>query len=321
MKQKIDIHQEVTDRFIAALEAGTQPWQMDWISAAPKRSCKTPYQGINILLLGMAQEAGGYTNPHWLTFNQAKSLGGMVRKGEKGARIVFYKRLSVDAKEGERADADGKRSFGFLKFYTVFNVEQCDDLPADKFPLSAAPMSEEMRDAVAEEALRSTGATIREGGGAAYYTETTDSVHMPDFTMFKSVSGYLATLAHELIHWTGPAKRLARPMFKDYAKGRTHRAEEELVAEIGAAFVCARLGIAGDHFESHAAYVASWLKALKNDKRAIFKAAALAQTAADMVLENADTPPSIKAPATPAPTPAPVMQIQPQLQPQGQLAF
>lgn len=315
MKTQIDIHQQVTDRFIEALEAGTKPWEMDWINFSATRACGQPYRGINVLLLGMAAEAQGFKNPHWLTFKQAQELGGAVRKGEKGTRIVFFKRLSVKAAPGDRrADDEGNRSFGYLKFYTVFNADQCDGLPADKFQIPQAVLSDEMRDAVAEEALRSTGATIREGGTAAYYTETTDTVHMPDFCMFKSVSGYLATLAHELIHWTGPAHRLDRPMFADYSKGREHRAKEELVAEIGAAFVCARLGIAGDHFESHAAYVASWLQALKNDKRAIFKAATLAQDAADMVLANAGTAPAPEqahqAPeqqAEPTPAPAPAM--------------
>lgn len=307
-KPKIDIHQEVTDKFIAALEAGTKPWEKDWLNAMPTRSTGEEYRGINVLLLSMSGAAKQCGNPHWITFKQAKELGGKVRKGEKGTRIVFYKKLAIHDPENPKADDSGKVQIPMLRHYTVFNVEQIDGLPSGKFPLPNPAMSDEMRDAVAEEALRSCGAEIREAGSGAFYDRIGDYVQLPEFSMFKSVGGYLATLAHELTHWTGAAHRLDRTKGKRF--GDSDYAFEELVAEIGAAFICARLGIAGDHFESHAAYVSSWLKALKDDKKLIFKAAALAQTAADMVLANASADKSDKpsAPAQPAPKADPVPQ-------------
>lgn len=308
--KKIDIHQQVTDRFIEALEAGVKPWACEWMAILPKRSCGTDYRGLNILLLSMTAAARCYQSPYWLTFQQAKALGGMVRKGERSTRIVFYKKLAVDAEGDARADENGLRHIPTLRYYNVFNVDQIDGLPADKFPMPAAILSEDMRDAIAEEALRSCGAEIREGGSGAFYDRSADRVHLPDFSAFQTVGGYLATMAHELTHWTGAPHRLAR---KKGAKfGDADYAFEELVAEIGAAFICARLGIAGDHFESHAAYVGSWLRALKNDKKLIFKAAGLAQAAADLVLANAAADAAQiepKAIETPAPTPAAARQL------------
>lgn len=302
MSQNRDIHQEITDRFIAALEAGTRPWQCDWITGGlPTRSTGDHYQGMNVLLLRMVAADRGYTNPHWLTFKQAKALGGSVRKGEKAAPVIFYKQLVRDAKDGDsRVDENGQVRINMLRTYAVFNVAQIDGLPADKFPNAEPILNDFDRDNAAEAALRSCGADIREGGGAAFYRPSSDHVQMPEFVMFKSVGGYLATLAHELTHWTGASHRLDRT--KGQRFGDNAYAFEELVAEIGASFICARLGIAGDHFESHASYVASWLKVLKNDKTAIFKAASLAQAAADMVLANIDAP--IEAPAAPIATPA-----------------
>lgn len=313
-KTRIDIHQQVTDRFIAALEAGTRPWQCEWLTALPKRSCGTDYRGMNILLLGMSAAAQGFNNPTWMTFKQAKALGGAVRKGEKSTPIIFYKKLTIDAPGDPKANENGEKSIPMLRSYNVFNVDQIDGLPADKFMKPEAILSDDMRDAIAEEALRSCGADIREGGSGAFYRPSTDTVHMPDFALFTSVSGYLATLAHELTHWTGAKHRLDR--VKGVRHGDAKYAFEELVAEIGAAFICARLGVAGDHFESHAAYVASWLQALKNDKKMIFKAAALAQSAADMVLENAGAgaPGGEQVAATPPqPKPATIKQPEPVL--------
>lgn len=282
-----DIHQEITDRFIAAIEAGTKPWQADWITTGlPLRVTGQAYQGINTLLLGMIGAAKGYRNPTWMTFDQARKLGGCVRKGEKGSPVVFYKQYDKNAAEDDaRADDDGKVRVRVLRGYTVFNVEQIDGLPEGKFAVAEPILDPMQRDNDAESALRSCGADIREGGDRAYFDILADHVQLPEFVMFKSVGGYLATMAHELVHWTGHKSRLGREFGKQF--GDATYAFEELVAEIGAAFVCARLGIAGDHFESHAAYVGSWLKKLRSDKKAIFRAAALAQAAADLVLANA----------------------------------
>lgn len=279
---KFDTYQDVTNAIIAQLEAGTKPWRMDWQGGGltmPRRATGQHYRGINVLLLWASAQQQGLTGERWFTFNQAKALGGKVRKGSKGTRIVFFKPLEVrDAATGE------EKKIPMLRTYVVFNADQIEGLPAKYAPAPIIITPGMERDRAAEEALRSCGATITEGGGRAYYTPATDIVTMPDFERFASASGYLATLAHELCHWTGHKSRLDRFGTND----RTSYAFEELVAEMGAAFVGSRLGIVGEHIENHSAYLASWLKALRNDKRMIFKAATLAQAAADMVLANSD---------------------------------
>lgn len=308
---KFDTYQDVTDAIIAQLEAGKKPWQKPWSDGGlsmPRRITGQHYRGINVLLLWSSAMQQGLTGERWLTFNQAKALGAKVRKGAKGTRIVFFKPLAItDTATGE------EKKIPMLRTYVVFNSDQVEGLPAKyaPAPIVATPGIE--RDKAAEAALRSSGARIVEGGAGAFYTPATDIVTMPDFERFTSSSGYLATLAHELCHWTGHKSRLDR----FGANTRTNYAFEELVAEMGAAFVGARLGIVGDHIENHGAYLASWLKVLRDDKRAIFKAATLAQAAADMVLANAgmDDGPgndeddateaeAIAAPAEAAPKPA-----------------
>jgi antirestriction protein ArdC len=286
---KFDTYQQVTDRIVAALETGTKPWVKRWTASGaggfqmPHRCSGEPYRGINVLLLWIAYEERGFTGRHWLTFNQARQLGGMVRKGEKGAQIVFFKQLDVtdEGADGEERD----RKVPMLRTYTVFNVDQVDGLPDRLRPAPIAIVAGKERDAAAEAALRSTGADIREGGDGAFYVPSEDYVQLPDFDRFHSTSGYLATLAHELCHWTGHTSRLDRAQRNAF--GSKDYAAEELVAELGAAFVGARLGIAGEHIDNHAAYLASWLKALRGDKRAIFRAASAAQAAADLVLAKA----------------------------------
>lgn len=284
-----DLYQETTDRIIAAIEAGAAPWRCDWLqSGLPRRSTGQTYRGVNILLLGMSAAAQGFTNPHWITFKQAQELGGNVRKGEKGTGIIFFKTLARDAEEGDkRADENGQIHIPCLKGYTVFNVEQCEGLPASRFPAPAVLDRDPLeRDHWAEAAMRSCGAVIREGGEAAFYLPAMDYVQLPDFQRFRTVPGFLATMAHELVHWTGAKHRLARDQEGGF--GSLRYAAEELVAEIGAAFIGARLGFVGDHIESHAGYIDHWLKILRGDKRAIFRAAAAAQAAADLVLQKAD---------------------------------
>lgn len=298
---KIDTYQQVTDTIIAQLEAGTRPWQMDWNQGGlqmPHRVTGEAYRGINVVLLWMAAEEKRLTGRTWMTFKQAKDLGGCVRKGEKGTGIVFFKKITV--KDKHAIDPEATTQIPMLRGYTVFNSDQIDGLPAKyATPIPATGPSIE-RDRVSEEALRSCGAEIVEGGARAFYQPAADIVTMPDFERFTSSSGYLATLAHELCHWTGHKSRLDRFEKND----RTSYAFEELVAEIGAAFIGSQLGIVGEHIENHSAYIASWLKALKNDKRMIFKAATLAQAAADMVLANAGTLPAPEAAQEPEETPS-----------------
>ena len=283
---KFDTYQDVTDAILAQLEAGTKPWQKEWQGAPftmPRRVTGEHYRGINVLLLWISAQANGFAGGQWMTFNQAKKLGGKVRKGSKGTRIVFFKQ--IDVKDRDASSDDETKRIPMLRGYTVFNTDQIDDLPDAYRTPELVPVAGIERDRTAEAALRSCGAQIEERGGAAFYTPATDTVTMPDFERFTSSGGYLATLAHELCHWTGHKSRLDR-----FGKNTTPAyAFEELVAELGAAFIGSRLGILGDHIDNHSAYLASWLKALKDDKRAIFRAASLAQAAADLVLAKADT--------------------------------
>jgi antirestriction protein ArdC len=283
-----DLYADVTATIIEALEAGTKPWARPWnqvgAGGMQLRANGKEYRGINQLILTLKAGARGYASPRWLTFKQAIEAGGAVRKGEKSTEIVFYKTLTVEDRDAP-AGEDRTKSIPMLRSYRVFNADQCDGLPARFTPPPIAIASSNERDEAAEAALRSSGATIREGGAQAFYAPGPDFVQMPPFEAFKTTGGFLATLAHELAHWTGHKTRLDRSAWgafgsKDYAR-------EELVAEIGSAFVMARLGVAGEHMDNHAAYLASWLKCLREDSRAIFKAAAQAQLAADYVLRNA----------------------------------
>lgn len=285
---KLDTYETVTAAIVAQLEAGTKPWKQEWQTggagaAIPLRHNGQPYRGINIMILWAAAAAAGHCSAHWMTFKQAIELGGAVRKGEKGTHIVFFKPLTVQQENsaGELED----REIRMLRTYCVFNADQIEGLPERFYPAPVEIVAGIDRDREAEAALRSCGAEIREGGDRAFYSPGQDVVVMPDFHRFTATGGYLATLAHELCHWTGHASRLDRAQRNRF--GSKDYAFEELVAEIGAAFVGARLGIVGDHIDNHAAYVGSWLKALKDDKRAIFRAASLAQAAADLVLANA----------------------------------
>jgi antirestriction protein ArdC len=288
-----DIHAIVTDQIVAAIEAGAKSGGAAWLtlSGMPQRVTGDEYRGINSLILGLTAYATGYSNPTWLTFNQAKALGGMVRKGEKATRVVFYKMLEREA-EGED---EPTRGIPMLRQYAVFNVDQIDGL-GDRFAVpTLASLPAKQRNDAAEAALRSTGATISESGGnRAFYRRSEDAIFLPRFELFRTTELYLATLAHELVHWTGAEHRLDRE--KGKAFGDAAYAFEELVAEIGAAFVCARLGLSSDHINDHADYVGSWLKAMRGDKKLIFKAAALAQTAADLVLANAGNADRVGAP-------------------------
>ncbi len=325
MKQ--DIHQTITDRLIASIEAGASDLGPRWFRQAfrnPLRINGEPYRGINWLMLASEQEARGFASHRWMTFKQAKELGGAVRKGESGTPITFAKPINPQDKNEDAGDGETKARGGcILRGYYVFNVDQIDGLPAKFATIPAAyPTDPKERDDAAEAALRSSGAIIHEGSNKALYNPLRDEIHLPNFDAFYSTGGYLATMAHELVHWTGHESREARPSLKGYGDKIETRAFEELVAEVGAAFVCARLGIAGDHFEDHASYLSSWLQALKNDKRHIFKAASMAQRAADIVLANAGTGAAPRAQsAKPVPAFIPQPAFIPTTAPAAQLAL
>ncbi len=281
-----DVYQRITDQIVAELEKGVRPWLKPWNAehaagriTRPLRASGIPYRGINVLMLWAAATAQGFNAPLWLTYKQAQELGGQVRKGEKGSLVVYantIKRTEQDEATGE----DLEREIPFMKGYTVFNAEQVEGLPAHFYAVHEPALEPAARIERAEAFFAATGAVIREGGDRAFYSMADDRVQMPPFVAFKEPEAFYATLAHELTHWTKHEKRLARD-FGRKRFGDEGYAMEELVAELGAAFVCADLALTPAPRAEHAAYIASWLKALKHDKRAIFAAAAHAQRAAD----------------------------------------
>lgn len=288
---RADVYQEITDQMIAMIEAGTRPWSKSWNGSTapniPLRSTGVAYRGINVLSLWIAAMTKGFASPHWLTFKQALALGGCVRKGEKGSMVVYANKIEVHDDKGDQGGEggqDGKRQVAFLKRYTVFNAEQIDGIEA-KYPAPApiiTATNPDERDAELDALFGRVPITLRHQGSQPYYQPSGDHVVMPEFADFHTSDDYYSTLAHELCHATGHVDRLARPSL--ISTKREDYAREELVAELGAAFISGAIGIKLHDREDHAAYLASWLQTLRSDKRAIFTAATQAQAAADWLL-------------------------------------
>ena len=274
---KRDLYADVSARIIAELEVGAAPWIKPW-SATPGTNtpCNAvtnrPYSGCNVVLLWMAQ-AAGYRTPRFLTFKQALELGGHVRKGERGTKVYFVKQLQIQ----EDAEA-ATRLVPMMREYTVFNVDQCENLPDTvKTGKPARVRNPDRRDDIAEEFLRSTGADIREGQGEAYYVPSRDFISMPAFEAFRGADHFYGTVFHELSHWCGHNSRLDRDLKNRF--GSRNYAAEELIAELSAAFLCAEFGFDGDL--RHAGYIATWIDLLRADKRAFFTACSQASKAAE----------------------------------------
>lgn len=275
-----DIYTRITNQILVQLEAGVRPWSQPWAGgrpvSRPLRHDGTPYTGINVLLLWAEAANRGFTQPTWMTFRQAMTLGAHVRKGETGSTVVYASTL-VRA-ETDEVGQELEHRVPFLKAYTVFNLDQIDGLPEAYAARGAASINPHGPIAEAERFFAHCGADVRHGGDSAYYAPGPDYVHMPPFAAFQSAHDYYATLGHELTHWTRHASRLDRDLGRQ-RHGDVGYAREELVAELGAAFLCADLGLALTPREDHAAYIASWLQVLRNDKRFIVSAAAHAQRA------------------------------------------
>ncbi|MDE1152821.1 MAG: zincin-like metallopeptidase domain-containing protein [Micavibrio sp.] len=287
MTDRKDVYNRVTDRIIGDLEKGVRSWMKPWNAGhtagkitRPLRHNGTPYQGINILMLWGEALDKGYSSPIWMTYNQAQELGAHVRKGQQGALVVYANKITR-TETGEGGE-EIEKQIPFMKGYSVFNVEQIEGLPAHYYgkPENPLPLAERLDDT--ERFIANTGAVIGHGGDKAYYAPARDIVQMPPFEAFKDKESYYATILHELTHWTSHKTRLDRS-FNAKRFGDNGYAREELVAELGAAFLSADLGITPEIREDHAAYLAHWLKALKEDSRAIFSAAAHAQRAADFL--------------------------------------
>jgi antirestriction protein ArdC len=282
---RADVYQRITDRIVTALEAGVRPWLRPWNAehaagriTRPLRANGIAYRGINVIALWMEAEAKGFAAPIWMTYKQAHERGGQVRKGEHGSLVVYADKITRT--ELDLGGDEVEREIPFLKGYTVFCVDQIDGLPAQYYAKAAPVLDPVQRIAGAEAFFAATAANIRQCGTQAFYSVTHDRVQMPPFETFRDAESYYATLSHECTHWTRHPSRLDRD-FGRKRFGDEGYAIEELVAELGSAFLCADLGLTPEPREDHAAYIASWLKVLKDDRRAIFTAAGHAQRAAD----------------------------------------
>ncbi len=283
MTKKQSVYERVTSVITAQLEQGVRPWARSWNDQAisrglerPVRFNGQPYSGINVLILWSFQQERGYASNRWMTYRQAQELGGQVRKGEKSAPVVkvgqFAKTAEIDGEECV------EHAGSYLKQYAVFNVAQIDGLPDRFLEGSQIKLAEHERIAAAEDFVSRTLARVVEGGNLACYMRSpVDEIRMPELGRFQTAESFYATLLHELAHWSGAEHRLNRTKGKQF--GDSNYAFEELVAELGAAFLCADLQISAEPREDHAQYLSGWLKALQKDPRAIFTAAAQAERA------------------------------------------
>jgi len=286
-----DVYQIVTDQVISLLEQGKIPWSKPWRGGAagmPKNAIsKKPYRGINTFLLAMTAENKGYDSPYWLTYKQSTDLGGNVKKGEKSTLVIFYKALEKDNPN----DPANPERYMVLRYYNVFNVAQCENLDLSKIPdnggiddtpdLDFSPI--ESCENIVKHFIKRPSITHNEQ--RAYYSTAKDVVNMPNPETFTDEQGYYNVLFHELTHSTGHERRLNRSGIMERAAfGDTVYSKEELVAEMGAAFLCGFYDIANRTIENSVAYLQGWLSKLKSDKRLIVQAAAQAQKASDYIL-------------------------------------
>jgi antirestriction protein ArdC len=282
-----DHYQEVTDRIIAALEAGTPPWRRPWDpdkagGPAMPRNATTGqrYRGINVLMLGMSALAFSSGDPRWATYKQAEDRGWQVRKGERGTTGYFFKRLELRDDTKPDADEDVVRWIPLLRAFSLFHASQIEGIP-DYIPptIEEAPWR---APEAAEIIVANSGAVVRFGGDRAFYSPATDHIQLPPRSAFATTEGFCGTLLHETCHWSGASNRLNRDLRNSF--GSHDYAREELRAEIATVMICAETGIADCDFSNNAAYIESWLAKLRSDRKEIFRAAADAQRIADYLL-------------------------------------
>jgi antirestriction protein ArdC len=280
--ERFDIHQHITNQIVSAIEQGAGEFRLPWHRSAGNImrpvniASKAAYRGVNILTLWAAADASGYSSGTWGTYKQWAETGAQVRKGEKATYVVFYKEITTASEDSNEAETRL-----FARATPVFAAEQVDGYQA---PTLDAPATIIEPITQAEACVAATGATIAHGGSRAFYRPSTDSIHLPPREAFigsptsSPAESYYATLLHELTHWTSHESRCNRQLgkrFGDYAY-----AAEELIAELGAAFLCSDLRISDEPRRDHAQYLDTWLTVLKADKKAIFTAASKASEAA-----------------------------------------
>ena len=276
------IYEMITDRIIAELEKGTVPWRMPWngyIKSFPQNfTSKKNYRGVNIFMLKLAMRS----TPYWLTFRQAKQLKGSIKKGEKGYPVIFWKFLEKkDSETGE------KKNIPLLKYYTVFNLDQTEgiELPEIDHPETREFTPIEKAEKIINDMPNKP--TINHNEARAFYRPAADMVNMPKKELFLSDAEYYSTCFHELCHSTSHHTRLNRESdVKNHMFGSADYSKEELIAEMGSAFLCAESNIENETIENSASYIAGWLSKLKDDKKLLIQAAGKAQKAADFILDR-----------------------------------
>jgi antirestriction protein ArdC len=286
----MNTYEKITDTIIEELEAGRVPWRRPWRGADgvfQNFASKHHYRGVNVFLLAVASMKHGFSSPYWLTYLQAKQKGAHVKAGSKGTMIVFWKWFEV-SKDKSGATLDKPEHVPMLRTSVVFNAEQIEGLKMPVIEAAALPVINPI--AVADKIVAGypLPPTIETGEARAYYRPSADTINMPDRALFETAEEYYSTLFHELTHSTGHERRLNR---KDAAEfkhfGDQSYSREELIAEMGSAFLCAEAGIATPTIiENQAAYLRSWLKVLRSDKKLVVLAAAQAQKAADLILDR-----------------------------------
>lgn len=280
---KFDLYQTVTDKIITAIEQGVKRdgkplWSGAGATGMPyNRKSGKAYSGVNVLMLWCAAMEAGFSSSAWLTYKQAGELGGHIKKGSKGVQVVYFSTIEREYSDSETGETEA-RQVGFLKSYTVFNLEQCEGIE----------IGIERRtfhgNEAAEAVMLASGATIIEQGGKAFFRPSTDEIYLPERSRFVSDEAFYSVAMHELTHWTGHKLRLARGFSGRF--GTEAYAFEELIAELGAAFCCADLGLIPATMDDHASYIDFWLKVLKHDKKAIFTAASQASKAHAFLMDK-----------------------------------
>jgi antirestriction protein ArdC len=282
---KTNIYQRVTADIMAAIEAGASTYQMPWNSTSRhgmpvNAGTSRPYQGINTLLLWCEASRRGYSSDRWATYRQWRELGAQVRKEEKSTTVMLWKPLADKGDDGDASDPSTPQRL-LARAFRVFNADQVDGYGTEQ--AASIPVNE--RIAHAETFFAAQPAAVWDGSDQAFYDPKADMVSMPSFDAFVSAEAYYSVLAHELTHWTGTKSRLDRDLSGRF--GTEAYAMEELVAELGAAFTVGHLGLTSEPRKDHAPYIASWLRVLANDPRAILTAASKAQAAADYLINLA----------------------------------
>lgn len=271
---------------IARIERGVPPWRQPWVNSGdpslPLRADGQPFSGSNAWLLAFAGAERGFSSPYWFTFRQALAIAAPVANGAKSSVAILYKTRVVDGGDDRPDDADASdaKVLRYLKTYAVFNAEQLTDCP--EAYLSAPRVDPEVRAAARHAVLDAVPAKLEIGGSMAAYLPGPDLIRMPPPEAFNSVDDYLATLAHEAIHWSGGPRRLHRTFGKRFGDGAY--AFEELVAELGSAAMGLRIGLRPQQLDSHVAYLAHWAKILKDRPAALLEASGHAQRAVDHLL-------------------------------------